>query len=163
MNWKSFALLGALLFFLGAAVVIGTDPVRSFREDAPLPARYTEQLQRWQTTGPRSYAMVVEARCECYGTPLEVEVSAGRVVAARRAVTRRKVPLDTPELSWRLLTVEDLFEELAQGYKRRFDTVEVQYDATYGYPALLKVDRSKDVEDDGAIAIVSEFRPLDRD
>ena len=90
----------------------------------------------WRARGIADYRIRVTVGCFCPWpqTPAILEVRRGVAVALRDTTGR---PFGKPREPWSNYTVEGLFDAVEQSAQRS-DVVEVDYDASLGYPTYIR-------------------------
>ena len=107
------------------------------------PETLDEARARWAAADLDDYRMTLTRSCFCpeyYRGPFEVAVDDGEVTAV--GFQGRELPAD------RVLTVDALFDLLAEAYASGAARVEVTYDATLGYPTSLYIDQDEQMADE---------------
>ncbi len=106
------------------------------------PAR-ADARARWAASGPDAYTMTQSRSCFCpreITGPFEVSVREGSLVS---------VLLDgAPVPAERALTVDGLFDLIADAYAGEADEVRVTYHPTLGYPTDLWIDYERMAADE---------------
>lgn len=119
--------------------------------EAPTAPTDREQLDQaralWASQGGPSYSFEVSRACECLlaGRRVLVTVEGGIVSAA--TYLDSKEPVETAFLSY-FRTVPDLFDLIEDALDRKAASLEVSYDASYGYPTQIDIDYSATIADD---------------
>jgi hypothetical protein len=90
-----------------------------------------------------------------YRRPITVSVNNGQVSNMTYADTGEAV---SAERQASVPSMSDLFQELRDAYKNNAAQVNVTYDATYGYPSSLYIDRSAAIADEEVSYSVSNVR-----
>ena len=109
---------------------------------------------RWSASGLRAYTMTQSRSCFCPRDatgPFRVAVRDGAVTQV--TLDGKPVPTD------RALTVEDLFDLLADAYARGADEVRVTYHASLGYPTELWVDYEQRIADEETGYAITALAP----
>lgn len=119
---------------------------------------YLANLTKWNTTGPRSYQMVLTRGCACPAPEAVLVVVQNRVVASRTFVeTGAAVPpgraADFPDVPGLFALVKRARDEEAFSYN-------AAYDPTYGYPSSLYIDFVGNTLTDNVSYAVTEFTSL---
>lgn len=110
--------------------------------------------EAWDRNGAADYAYTFRASCECvpaFAGPARIVVADDAIVSA--TVEETGEPAD-PE--W-FHTVTDLFDLIEAAIALRPDDFDVEYDDTYGYPAMISIDYDRRVADDEFVFYVSEL------
>ena len=118
-------------------------------------ARLAEARARWAASGPGAYRMTLHRSCFCpedYRGPFAVTVRNGTVASVEMA--GRSLPAD------RAVTVDALFDLLAEAYAEDAELVRVTYDDALGYPTELYIDRSAQMADEEIGYTVSSLARL---
>lgn len=138
-------------FVVVAALVLGGCSLLSGSRE---PAALSEARDRWAGSGVDDYAMTLERSCFCpeeYRGPFAVEVRDGAVIS----VMLRDETLPTD----RALSVEGLFDLIADAYEQKASRVTVTYDPTLGYPTQIYIDYIAQAADEEVGYTVSKLRP----
>ncbi|HEX9164389.1 MAG TPA: DUF6174 domain-containing protein [Gemmatimonadales bacterium] len=119
---------------------------------------YQANLTKWNTTGPRSYQMVLTRNCACPVPEVVLMVVQNRVVTSRTFVeTGEPVPpgraADFPDVPGLFALVKQAMDEEAFSYN-------AAYDPTYGYPYTVYVDFVGSTLTDNVSYAVTEFASL---
>jgi hypothetical protein len=112
--------------------------------------------ERWEAAGPAAYEMTLRRSCFCppdWRGPFRVTVRDGAVAS----VTYEGAPVDAE----RAVTVDALFDLVADAAARRAERLDVVYDPDWGYPARLFIDYDARIADEEVGYEVEAFRPLD--
>ena len=134
---SSRSLLGALavLPLLAACdSVTGTDDLSRAQSELD------RNWNRFESSAPLSYSYTVRVNCECPSEitrPVVVWVDRGSIEYQYYEDTGLPVPLS---ISNSFPSAEQLFDAIQDGIDRRADEIEVDYDATYGYPTNVYID-----------------------
>lgn len=120
----------------------------------------SDQRAVWEAQGLDDYSFVLQKSCFCpneYTDPVLVTVAGDAVVDA--------VYTDQSELAgqpaaadYGVVTVDGLFD-LAEDAVREADEVEIEYDATWGFPTAIRIDYMRDAIDDELSVFASELAP----
>ena len=113
---------------------------------------------RWSREALASYRFTIHRSCECLPemTGPTVVVVTDRIVASRHyqrtgaAVPERYVDL--------FPTVEGLFALIDLAREQGAVSIDVQYDATYGYPTHIAIDYAAPMVDDEVVYTISSFQ-----
>ena len=141
---RAILLVAAVLFASGCSLLAGS------RE----PAAFSEARARWSAAGVDNYAMTLERSCFCpeeYRGPFAVSVRDGAVVSVQFGVDA--LPTD------RAVTIDGLFDLIADAYRRDAARVDVAYDPALGYPTRIAIDYLEQAADEEVGYTVSGFRP----
>lgn len=113
--------------------------------------------EAWRARGISDYRIVVAAGCFCPwpGNPAILDVRGGVAVGLRDTTGKS---MGKPREPWSLYTVEGLFDAVEQSAKR-VDVLQVVYDPTYGYPAMISGDGRLAYPDDWFSIKASRLTP----
>ncbi len=100
----------------------------------------------WEARGPREYSFELEIGCFCVDQRAVIVYVQDRVVRAVRYADDRT--LVGPQSSMAFPTLEGLFELIEQARANGAFFVRAEFDARYGYPRALTIDRWEGVADD---------------
>lgn len=119
---------------------------------------------KWENAGINAYTFQLHIGCFCVFTdrmPLTIEVRDGAVTSMTYS-DGTPVAADDPLMEYfqRFATIDGLFDELQNGEAATADSVEVSYDATYGFPTQVYVDQIQEAADDEYSLQVSGLTPL---
>ncbi|MGB3543075.1 DUF6174 domain-containing protein, partial [Rubrivirga sp.] len=124
---------------------------------AERPEALEDAVQRWEDAEIESYTMTLQRVCFCmvpdFTGPYDVTVRDGEVTSV--VLEGESVDLDRAE------TVDGLFELLSNAYSSRAESVEVEFDPAYGFPANLSIDYDSMLADEEIGYLVTDMRPLD--
>jgi len=112
----------------------------------------------WQAQGLEDYRFVEKKSCFCYGDyllPTRVDVRDGEPVRAEVVADGRLMPA---HLS---LTVDQVFNRIAQAIAADYDLLEVTYDPERGFPTHLEMDPGGGVADAGFGVDISDLVTLE--
>jgi hypothetical protein len=115
----------------------------------------------WEAQGIRHYRFDLTIGCFCVFNdqmPLTIEVQDGQVVSMSAAGGADIG--DFRDFYSGFDTLEKLFDTIAEAVAGQAQTLEVQYDPTYGYPASIYVDPEELVADDEVGYDVANFQIL---
>jgi hypothetical protein len=135
---------GALLLptLVACDSITGTDDLS--REQS----RLDRNWDRFQSAAPLSYSYVVRVNCECptgITRPVTVWVDRGSIEYLLYEDDGSPVPLSYASS---FPSAEQLFDAIQDGIDRRADLIEVDYDATYGYPTNVYIDYDRNRTDE---------------
>jgi hypothetical protein len=142
---SSRALLGGALLLPALAAcdsITGTDDLSRAQSELD------RNWDRFESAAPLSYSYTVRVNCECPSEitrPVVVYVDRGSIEYQFYEDDGRPVPLS---ISNSFPSVEQLFDAIQDGIDRRADTIDVQYDFTYGYPTSVYIDYDRRVSDE---------------
>lgn len=109
---------------------------------------------RWEARGPADYAMTQSRNCFCppdVRGPFEVTVRDGAVATVR---------LDgAPVPSERALSIDALFDLIADAYAGEAAEVRVSYDPALGYPTEIWIDYERQLADEETGYTVTALAP----
>jgi hypothetical protein len=112
-----------------------------------------ENRDKWRAQGMTSYTFTLRQSCFCAITgPVRVSFSNGSVIRATQNSNGQTI--DTRFVS----TIESLIDFIERGIENHYATLEVTYDPTLGYPAVIVSDGSRNVADDEVTYEVSDVR-----
>lgn len=116
-------------------------------------------IQRlWEVEAISHYIMTVDVSCFCLVTgPVEVEVQDGTIIRAYAERLERE--LTEQERSWRIYTIEGLFEDI-KATLTQDRTAEVLFNSEHYYPQLVVIDRQGQAADAGYNLEITDFKPL---
>jgi hypothetical protein len=120
-----------------------------------------QNQQKWADQNLSHYRYQVSIGCFCAfrsQMPLTVEIQDGQVVSMTDS-QGKPVSADFKDTFMRAAPLENLFTTLAAAQKDA-ESVEVTYDATYGFPNQISVDNSKAIADDEIFYTVENFEVL---
>lgn len=111
----------------------------------------------WRARHITNYKMQVAAGCFCPwpSYPAIIDVQGGVVVALRDTTGKS---LGAPREPWSAYTVEGLFNAVESG-ARNSDVIEVAYDPSYDYPAMIRGDGKLGLPDDWFWVKASRLTP----
>ncbi|OZC02061.1 DUF6174 domain-containing protein [Rubricoccus marinus] len=98
---------------------------------------------RWEASGADTYTMTLHRSCFCpedYRGPFDVRVEDDAVASVQ--FQDQALPTD------RVVTIDALFELLAEAYASGAARVDVTYDPELGFPATLYIDRNEMIADE---------------
>jgi hypothetical protein len=131
------------------------------------PAAQTEMQKnqaKWTEAKVSSYRYSLSIMCFCaFGDqmPLTVEVRNGAVASIINAQGKTLAPGDPSyEEFVRFATINDTFANLKKAYDGKPASIEVVYDAQYGFPAEISIDNIKDAVDDEVSYQINNFKVL---
>jgi hypothetical protein len=118
--------------------------------------------QKWQDANISHYRYNLFLSCFCAfneNMPLIIEVKSGQVVSMEY---QNGKPIEdiNREFFDTYSTIDRIFEQLEKDSNGEADEVVVSYDAKYGFPNDVKIDRIKEAVDDELYFTISEFEPL---
>lgn len=124
-------------------------------------AQATRQLQaaeaKWKKKRPLHYSYALQRSCFCapdYRKPIAIRVFRGKVQQA--SLLPEGTPLPA-ERKAEALPVEGLFRLVREAIANKAASVVVVYDARYGYPTSISIDRDRMMADEEIHLAVSHF------
>jgi hypothetical protein len=127
-------------------------------------SEFSRNQKKWEDANIPHYRFELSIGCFCpfqSQMPLTVEVVENQIVSMIGA--DGSVILDTdPNYHYysEYATIDGLFTKLEADLNGDADEVTVTYDATYGFPAEVKIDKIKEATDDELYLNASNFEPL---
>ena len=103
---------------------------------------------RFESSAPPSYSYTVRINCECSSDvtrPVVVWVDRGFVEYLYYEDDGRSVPFSIADS---FPSVEELFDAIQDAIDQDADLIDVEYDATYGYPTSVYIDYDRRVVDE---------------
>jgi hypothetical protein len=82
-------------------------------------------------------------------------VRGGVVVAAWYETPGGAVPIAMTDRQYKSLTVEGLYDFLAEGYRKRFVKIDITFDPVLHFPKRVYIDRIASMVDDEAEFLIS--------
>ena len=133
-------------------------------------ARLEAAVERWNESGPASYAFDYRQGCFCppdVVTPVRITVESGRItdivyledVGIAEGDTVRAGDPVTEFARGTFGTVDDLLADVARAIERRPVEFEVEYSAEYGYPIHRRTVQCR-CPDAGFVEEILAFEPL---
>lgn len=114
----------------------------------------------WSALALTDYDLTIHKACECpppAGIPIRIAVRDRRIQHAEVAEGRRAgEPIELRDIPG---TVPALFATVRAAIDDDPDTLEIHYDADYGFPRKIRIDRRKAYGDDDTSYTVISFRP----
>jgi hypothetical protein len=117
---------------------------------------HDDALARWKSKEPTAYSFDF-SHCSglCQGCTTRVTVKAGKVISAVGTGPRGCSDFDANDAP----TIEDVFDLEKSGRSNdEFDSVEIQYDPTWGFPASVSLRCPEGTADCGTGFSVTNFR-----
>lgn len=141
MSTRFLSFARALVVLAGA--LMGSNLMGGCVKDRPAgPGDARHELgvhrQLWTAAGLKDYDLRLTQACFCppeVTSPLDIRVTAGKVIEVWRDPGHQ--PVDTGFG----LTVDDLFERIAQALDETGATLEVRYNGNFGYPEEISIAR----------------------
>lgn len=159
------ALLTAASLSICAApsVIAGDKPVSPTKPIVKNPlAEADRQLKaaeaKWKKKRPEHYSYTLQRSCFCapdYRKPIEIRVFRGKVQQA--SLLPEGTPLPA-ERKAEALPVEGLFRMIREAIVNKSASVTVKYNATYGYPTSISIDRDRMMADEEVYLFASNFK-----
>lgn len=123
-------------------------------------ANFADGFRTWSDLAITDYEMTIHKACECpppAGIPIRVVVRDRRVERAEIAEgSGAGEPIELRDVPG---TIPALFETVRAAIDDDPDTLEISYDADYGFPRQIRIDRRKAYSDDDTRYSVISFRP----
>ncbi len=165
---KSTGFVLAVLDFVLAVVAAGVvgcgddNPIGSglgpvHHSTSSLMDRLGEQRALWEALGLEDYTYGVRRVCLCpFREGVRATVVDGAVAGATDLVTGEV--LEPNEVQW-YLTIDGLFDLVQDAYDRNAHDVQVEFDASRGYPTRIFIDYSEMIADEElGFTLLSEVR-----
>ena len=120
--------------------------------------------QKWNDANITHYRFGLNIGCFCAfrdQMPLTVEVRDDQVVSLTNADGTQVLDTD-PNYAYfaPYATIDLLFAEIEKATHDGADSITVTYDSTYGFPAEIAIDPSKQIADEEMYYSVTNFEPL---
>ncbi len=115
---------------------------------APVPDELALNVRKWEKRGPPSYSYDYQAICFCIDSVLRPVRISVTDKAVSRVVFRDTQEVVAAEGLDDYPTVEDLFEVIRDAIARNAHSIEVRYDALFGYPTEASIDYQQNVADE---------------
>jgi hypothetical protein len=127
-------------------------------------SEFSQNKIKWEDANISHYQFELNIGCFCAfrdKMPLTIEVSNGEIVSMIGA-DGVKIPATDPnyELYSRYATIDRLFSELDAELNSDAEEITVTYDATYGFPTQINIDRNKEIADEELYLTVAGFEVL---
>ncbi|MDC0663661.1 DUF6174 domain-containing protein [Marinobacter sp. SS21] len=123
------------------------------------PETLADARERWRASQIGDYQITVQQSCFClqeFTQPLRITVRDARVVS----VAGLTQPLTQPDqLDRSRLTVEGLFDFIADAQRRQVERLDVSYHPQYGYPSEIAYDGHAMIADDEISYRLSDLVP----
>lgn len=151
-----------LLALLLAACTPQSGMPTSGEADPAGEARLEEARQRWTAQQPEAYTFTYTRHCFCppqYRGPFAVTVRSGE--PGEVAYEGEGEPM-SEALAEAALTMDDLFDVLADAYARRAASVHAEYDAATGQPTTIQIDYHEQMADEEVGFAIETARALGR-
>jgi hypothetical protein len=117
---------------------------------------------KWRQIQPADYTYTLQRACFCtpeFLKPITIEASGSRVMNVTRQPEGIPLPLDHITDA---LTVEGLFDVIQRAIDDKVARLDVQYDAQYGFPASISIDRNANTTDDEMYYTASGLQPVSK-
>ncbi len=127
-------------------------------------SEFSQNQKKWQDANITHYRFELNISCFCAfrdQMPLTIEVKDGQIV--HMAAVDGTLVLDTdPNYQFYAphATIDLLFAEIDAAVSEGADTVNVTYDATYGFPVEIAIDFSQEMADEEMYYSISGFEQL---
>ncbi len=164
---KSTGFVLAVVVAVVVAVLVGCDdnnPIGSelgpvHDSTGPVMDRLCVHRALWEALGLEDYTYGVRRVCLCpFREGVRVTVVGEAVVGAADLVTGEV--LEPNEVQW-YLTIDGLFDLLQDAYDRNAHEVQVEFDASRGYPTRIFIDYSEMVLDEElSFTLLGDVRAL---
>lgn len=160
-------------------VVVAPEPINSpappigNKPDPKMPQikrRYEANLKKWQARKLQNYTFTLQRSCFClpeYTTPMTITVNNGKIVSAVAESLMVEIKDDgsetTPKMvdvSDRAMTVDQLFNEIKQAIDNKAASVNVKYDARWGYPRSIYIDLDTRMADEEIALTSTALKPI---
>jgi Family of unknown function (DUF6174) len=137
---------------LSACSVLDIDGRESERE------KLEAHRSQWQAQGVDSYEFVLRRLCFCGGgtSPATVVVRNGQRVSVTDVETGTPIPENFVQY---YLTIDELFDFVADAIDRKAYQIDVTYDATFGFPTRIAIDYIENAVDEEMAFEASSFLP----
>ncbi len=142
---------------LAAILMVG--PIACGDSTGPEVDLLSEQRSLWEAQSLTDYTYDVRRVCFCpFREGVRLIVVAGVLTEATDLETQEVLEAD--ELQW-YLTIDGLFDLLQDAYAGDAHQVDVDFDATRGYPTLIFIDYSEMIADEElGFTLLSDVRAL---
>lgn len=113
---------------------------------------------QWRAQGFDSYSFMLQRLCFCAGgtDPATVVVHKGERISVTVVETGEPVPA---EFAQYYLTVAELFDFIEDAIDREAYSIEVEYEASLGYPTSIAIDYLRNVIDEEMAFEASALQP----
>lgn len=127
-------------------------------------SEFSQNQDKWQDANITHYRMELNISCFCAfrdQMPLTVEVLDGQIVSMIAADGSEVLDTDPNyEFFAPHATIDLLFADIESAVNEGADSVNVTYDAAYGFPAEVAIDFSQEMADEEMYYSVSGFEAL---
>jgi Family of unknown function (DUF6174) len=145
------AVTGLFLLATGCSI-LGIDDNGSERE------RLADARRLWASHHIDSYDVVLQRLCFCGSIlPAKLVVRDGTRISA--TVIETGEPVDDNVIEY-YFTVTEMFDFIEDAIDRKAHTIDVEYDATYGFPRHVSIDYSLNIADEEMGYETSGLQPL---
>ncbi len=113
-----------------------------------MPDEFDLNVKKWEKRGPPSYSYDYQAICFCIDSvlrPVRISVTDG---AVSQVVFRDTQEMVASEGLDGYPTVEGLFDVVRDAIARNAHSIEVSYDALFGYPTEVSIDYQQNIADE---------------
>jgi len=121
-----------------------------------------DQRAIWDSQGLDDYSYVLRRGCFCpeeYTSPVQITVIGDAVSSAVYAEDSALAGEPVVD-DYETMTIDDLFDFTASAITEA-DKIEIEYDATYGYPSSIQIDYQLMAADDELSVSASDLLPAD--
>ena len=142
-----------LSIFLIACLIAGCAPLAN--------AELSAARSRWQSAHVSHYRFGLAVSCFCAFSqrmPLTIEVKDGNLVSMLYN-DGSPVPADQQPTFARYQTIDALFDFTGQSLSKA-DSMNIEYDRSYGFPSKVQIDFIKQAADDELSLFVRDFQVL---
>lgn len=145
--------------FVVALSVTACDPLPTALEPEPNPIENLDEARAvWESKRPSHYELDFQWSCFCASIdPVTLEVRDGVAVSGFLRATG--TPLSSTELAT-YRSVDGLFDFLEEARDRPADSIDTEFDQTFGYPTNAYVDYETMAADEEMAFRVDAVRPL---
>jgi hypothetical protein len=116
---------------------------------------------QWAQQIPDAYELTWQQQCFCTADmvrPIRIRVAGGQIASASFIDDGTAVGEPT---RGRLTTVDGVFDMIESAIDANASSVDVDYDATWGYPAAVFVDYNRRTADEELTLELSDFAPIE--
>ncbi len=118
-------------------------------------SQWIQNKQTWDSMGIDSYEFTQINTCYCYYRELQIRVENDTVVSVKDLNTGTM--LDPS--NYATYTMDDYFQTILSAIWQA-EIVQVQYDASYGYPSQVYIDWNSMIADEETSFTITSFNPL---
>ncbi len=131
------------------ALLVGTARADTSRQE------FNAALQQWKSAGIHDYSFTFYQSCFCIGRqPIRITVKGDRVKSATNVRGGAAVK---PEEVGRSLTLNEIFQQIADGYAKPADHIRLTLNKDYGYPESVYIDYYENMADEELHYSISDF------